>query len=274
MSVLLLQISDTHFGTERPQVVEALVRFARAQAPDVLVLSGDVTQRATRAQFRAARAFVDRLAVPRTVVIPGNHDIPLFNLALRVLAPYARFRHSFGPALEAQVDLPGLLLLALNTTRWYRHVDGAVSARQIDTVARRLEAARPDQLRIVVTHQPIAVVGHEDDHNLLHGHRAALRRWAAAGADLVLGGHIHLPFLRALHDHVPDLARPMWALQAGTATSQRVRHGSDNSVNLVRVVESDGTPARCSEVSRWDYSPAADEFLPVDCHRLPHVGTA
>ena len=89
MSVLL-QISDTHFGTEQPQVVEALVALAAQQRPDVVVLSGDITQRARPAQFLAAKAFVDRLGAP-VLAIPGNHDIALFDLWARLTGPYARY---------------------------------------------------------------------------------------------------------------------------------------------------------------------------------------
>ena len=93
---LLVQISDPHFGTERTPVVEALVRFVHAQAPAVAMLSGDITQRARRKQFDAARAFIARLHVPTTLVSPGNHDSPLNNLAGRVAQPYAEFRRAFG----------------------------------------------------------------------------------------------------------------------------------------------------------------------------------
>ena len=94
---LLLQVSDAHFGTERPAVVDALVRLALKVQPQVLLLSGDITQRATRAQFAAAQAFVQRLRVPHCVAVPGNHDIPLWHLPLRLLQPYARYRAAFGP---------------------------------------------------------------------------------------------------------------------------------------------------------------------------------
>lgn len=267
---VLLQVSDTHFGAERPAVVEALVRLAQAERPGLLVLSGDITQRATAAEFAAARRFVDRLAVPQRVVIPGNHDIPLFHLPLRLLAPYHRFRQQFGPALEHEVDTPELLLLALNTTRRWRHVDGELSRRQIERVAQRLLRAGPGQVRIVVTHQPLAVSRVQDEEDLLHGHALAVRRWSAAGADLVIGGHIHLPFLWPVHRHQTGLARPLWALNAGTAVSTRVRHEAGNSVNLLRLAPGEATPAgeRSCQVERWDYRDADDAFVRVDVQRL------
>ncbi len=273
---LLLHVSDPHFGTERPEVVEALVRFAQVQRPDLLVLSGDITQRARPAQFRAARAFVDRLAVPRRVVIPGNHDIPLLQLGARLCAPYGRFRRVFGEALEGELDLPDLRLIALNTTRWYRHVDGEVSPAQIERVARGLASANPGQVRVVVTHQPVAVSRPGDEHDRVHGHAQAIARWAEAGADLVLGGHIHLPSVNALHERGAGLARPLWGVQAGTATSSRTRHEAGNSVNLIRVEgPGDGTAAtRRSEVMRWDFQASAGEFACVDRQVLHHADKA
>lgn len=270
----VLQVSDTHFGTEQAPVVEALVRLAHALRPQLLVLSGDITQRATRAQFAAARAFVDRLEVPRHVVIPGNHDIPLGQLWWRLLAPYAHMRRQFGHALEHEVDTPELLLLALKTTRRYRHVDGELSRWQIERVAQRLARADARQLRLVVTHQPVAVMRAADAHDRLHGHRAAVHRWAEAGADLVLGGHIHLPSLIPLHEQEPSLARPMWGLQAGTAVSSRVRHEAPNSVNLIEIGfdQADSHPrpdaVRACRVERWDYAAASGKFTVVEARTL------
>lgn len=269
--MVLLQVSDTHFGTEQRSVVEALVRLAQAERPALLVLSGDITQRATVAQFAAARAFVDRLGAARFVAIPGNHDIPIAHLLLRLWAPYRRFQRSFGLALEHEVDQPELLLLALKTTRRYRHVNGELSRAQIDRVAARLARAAPTQLRVVVTHQPVAVPRHEDAGDRLHRHTEAVRRWAEAGADLVLGGHIHLPSLLPLHEQLPGLARPIWGLQAGTAVSSRVRHEAPNSVNLLRIgpVEgATGAAARGCIVERWDYNGLADRFEPVERQQL------
>ncbi len=278
---VLLQVSDPHFGTERAPVVAALESLVQAQRPDVLLLSGDITQRATRAQFASARAFVDRLQVPAVLAVPGNHDIPLFNLAARLLWPYARYGRAFGTDLEPQFENDDVLVLALNTTRRWRHVDGAVSAAQIERVARRCERAPPTQRCLVVVHQPVAVTRPQDAHNLLRGHEAAVRRWSAAGVDAVLGGHIHLPYVLALHQRWAGLPRPIWAVQAGTAVSHRVRADAGNSVNLIRIPGPSATASAIADpaanpiqVERWDHVAAACRFECVAVHPLvaPHVG--
>jgi len=252
MSVLL-QISDTHFGTEQDAVVEAMGALAHQQRPDVVVLSGDITQRARPAQFRAARAFLDNLGAA-VLALPGNHDIPLFDLWARLRSPYGRYSAAFGTDLEPVHHSPELLVVCVNTTRPWRHKDGEVSALQIDRVARLVEHAVPAQLRVVVVHQPIAVTRAEDEPNRLRGHAAALQRWAEAGADLVMGGHIHLPYVMPAQ----GLARALWVVQAGTAVSSRVRDGSPNSVNLLRW----GTHAApgCCRIEQWDYETEARTF--------------
>jgi 3',5'-cyclic AMP phosphodiesterase CpdA len=264
---LILQISDTHFGTEQADVVEALLRLVKEEAPDLVVLSGDITQRARRSQFAAARAFVDRLAPTPLIAIPGNHDIPLMNLGLRLLAPYANYSRAFGAELEPEFEREQLLVLGVNTTRPYKHADGEISLAQVQRVAARLMQASPGQLRVVVTHQPICALLPEDEHNVLQGHAAAVRRWAEAGADLILGGHIHLPYVISLNERHPYLARRMWAVQAGTAISTRLRHGANNSLNLIRYDDCQRPSGSCG-VERWDYQPQNRHFMPVNITAL------
>jgi 3',5'-cyclic AMP phosphodiesterase CpdA len=251
---ILLQISDTHFGTEQRPVVDALATLSLQQRPDLLVLSGDITQRARPSQFRAARAFIDGLVTP-VLAIPGNHDIPLFNPIARLHHPYANHCAAFGHDLEPVHSSGDMLVICVNTTRWYRHQNGAVSAPQIERVATRLACADPGQLRVVVIHQPVAVPRAADEHNLLRGHAVAMRRWASAGGDLVMGGHIHLPYVLPLS----GLARPMWAVQAGTAVSWRVRDGMPNSVNLLRW--GSDAPERSCMIERWDYAASSGAFV-------------
>ncbi len=250
MSVVL-QISDPHFGTEVPEVVEALVKLASALKPDLVVLSGDITQRARGGQFEAAKAFVNRIRSP-LLAVPGNHDIPLLNLWARIAHPYANHSASFGQELEPQFESRELLVVGVNTTRARRHKNGEVDATQVRRVADRLSQASADQLRVVVVHQPIEVKRPQDEPDRLIGHAAAQHAWAAAGADIVMGGHIHLPYVMAL----PGLARPMWAVQAGTAVSDRVRRGVPNSVNVLRW----STAQRQCVVEQWDHSATQRAF--------------
>ena len=254
----LLQVSDTHFGTEQDPVLQALVELARAERPELVVLSGDITQRARARQFRAARSFMDRLDAPALLPIPGNHDIPLFNIAARLLAPYGNYAREFGSDLEPAFENPDLLVVGVNTTRPHRHKNGELSARQIDRVAAAVRGAAPAQLRIAVVHQPVLAIRPDDEENLLDNREQALEAWAAAGVDIVMGGHVHLPYVRSLRDTYSGLARDVWTVQAGTAVSSRVREGIPNSVNIVRC-QGESAPRRCV-VERWDFVQAPGRF--------------
>lgn len=264
---VLLHLSDTHFGTEEPPVVAAVQALARAQRPDVLVLSGDITQRARSHQFEAARRFCDSLGIARVLTLPGNHDIPLYNLAARIFSPYGGYMKAFGRELEPELDAEHVLVLCVNTTRAHRHKDGEISARQIRRVVERLHKARREQLRVVVTHQPACVMRPEDEKDRLHGGAAALQAWSRAGADLVLGGHIHLPYVSDLV-RAQDTPRPLYCVQAGTAVSHRTRHASPNSLNMVRWEAPAPGAARVCRVERWDFDLACGCFQETHAKEL------
>ncbi|MET0378727.1 MAG: metallophosphoesterase, partial [Spongiibacteraceae bacterium] len=174
---VVLHISDLHFGTERLPVMHALQAWVRTEKPDLLIVSGDITQRARSAQFRAAAEYIGSLSVPARLVIPGNHDIPLFNVFARLLQPFGKFQGVFGTDLEPEFESNELLVLCVNSTRPERHKHGAVTVDQIERVAERLRAAAPRQLRMVVMHHPVLAITAGDQINLLRGHAAATRIW-------------------------------------------------------------------------------------------------
>jgi 3',5'-cyclic AMP phosphodiesterase CpdA len=251
---VLLHISDTHFGTEEQAVVAGVQKLVREQRPDAVILSGDLTQRARSSQFAAARKFCDSLHVPRLLTLPGNHDLPLYNVAARFVSPYGNYKAFFGENLEPELDFGDVLVIGVNTTRPSRHKDGEVSKEQVERVVQRLGRARPNQLRIVVTHQPACVLREKDEKDRLHGGEMALQAWARAGADLVLGGHIHLPFVADLAARAQQpTPRPLYCLQAGTAVSQRTRHAVPNSLNLIRWEQPSVGGQRMVRAERWDY---------------------
>lgn len=263
---LVMLLSDPHFGTERPEVVQALLALSAHERPEVLVWCGDLTQRARRAQFDAARHTSEQIGARHTVCVPGNHDIPLFNVLVRMFDPYGGYRRAFGPPEDVRLTRPGLSLIALNTTRPWRHKHGEVSRAQVARAARWLRRAAPGQLRVVVTHQPVWVAHARDQRDLLRGHAAALRAWAAAGADVLVSGHIHLPGI----DTVPVLstgrARPLWYVQSGTAVSSRVRHGTRNAVHLIRYSVPPTPPAVAIE--QWEFDAAQMAFQLVHTRPL------
>ena len=255
---MILHLTDPHFGTERPEVVQGLMALAAMWRPQRIVVSGDITQRARRAQFAAAHRFLNQLcaacgADPRAdlLVIPGNHDVPLFHLPLRVLNPYGPYIRWFGADLEPTVAGAGVCLLGVNTTRPWRHKHGELSSAQIARVVERLERCVPDALKVVVTHQPLQVMEADDLKDLVRGHQAAKPAWAAAGADLLLSGHTHQSFVAPLPAPLADT----WVVQTGTAVSRRIRERVPNSVHLIR---HQGLPhGQRAQVERWDWDGSA-----------------
>lgn len=209
------------------------------------MLCGDITQRARRAQFRAARAFIDSLALP-VLALPGNHDLPLFDLPARLLAPYAEYRRHICSDLSPWWLGEEVAVVGVNSTRLLRHKHGVISPQVVEAVARRLGRFSAATFRVVALHHPLEIVDKADRRNRVRGADAALAAWTAAGADLFLGGHIHLPYCVPVG---PESSRAV-ALQAGTAVSTRRRGGRPNSYHLVRF---DGSAGRSIEVEQLDY---------------------
>lgn len=255
--IRLLQISDTHFGTERPEVMAAIKQLCQEHKPELVILSGDITQRARRVQFAAAKDFTDQLNAP-LLSVPGNHDLPLFNLFARFFTPYRNYRRYFGDELEPEFETERLLVVGVNSTRPARHKDGELTDEQIDRVARRLRQASPEQLRIVVQHHPVRAVEASDTDNLMINREKAVPAWVDAGMDLVLGGHIHLPYVLPLYGKLGEEGRQAWTVQAGTAVSERVRGDISNSVNLISYQLVQGKP-QCI-VERWDFNSEVKHF--------------
>ena len=254
---LLLQVSDPHFGCEDPPAVQALLELAGALRPDVAILTGDLTQRATADQFRRVHAFARALRAGRVLAQPGNHDLPLFARWERLAPrPFARYERRFSDPREGVLSRPALHLVTVDSVRRWGHSAGAVRPSQVDVAGQRLRSGHDGQLRVVALHHPLAVRRPDDRPQQLDDAERIARHWSSAGADLVLGGHIHDPFVMPMHERFGGLPRRLWVVQAGTAVSRRVRHGIPPSVNSFGF---DPAHAR-AEVRRWDYDGVARRF--------------
>jgi 3',5'-cyclic AMP phosphodiesterase CpdA len=251
----IAHLSDPHFGTVDPPVREALLRELRVNRTDLVMLTGDITQRARSRQFREAREFIDALAPAPCFVIPGNHDIPLFDIFTRFTRPYRLFQRFIASELEPAYADETVALLCVNATRATRHKNGVLTKRQVARAMQRLGELR-QPFRVVATHQPLAVTLATEEHNLARGAEHALERWIDAGADLFIGGHIHLPYCKLVR--TKQSARTAIVLQAGTAVSLRVRHGVPNSFNRLTLTASNGV--RRMRIERCDYDAATCSF--------------
>ncbi|MDY0006922.1 MAG: metallophosphoesterase family protein [Spongiibacteraceae bacterium] len=225
----LVHISDLHFGRDVPAVTAALLAQLRDLNPDCVIISGDLTQRATGAQYRAARQFLDQLHWPH-VVIPGNHDLPGVDLWTRFVRPWRRWRRYLNLPLEPYCGAEGYRIAGVNTARsagfyldWSR---GRINRAQTGLIASRFAGAPEGDLRIVVAHHPFWLPDVQRHRGLIYRRDAALQTFADIGVDLVLSGHVHLPYTRLLNGVIVS--------HAGTTLSNRLLPDQPNSFNLIR----------------------------------------
>lgn len=251
----IAHISDLHFGALDAEVAEALVPYLRGIDPDLLIVSGDLTQRARAEQFDEAIGYIERLRGEKTklLIVPGNHDVPLYAVWERFIRPLGRYARRVRAATE-YVD-EGLRVLGVSTPRAFVEVwdgfwkDGRVSAGQLAPLRGWGESA-PGELRVLVTHHPFCPApGTRRGGVILHGRRAG-RLIAQAGVDVLLAGHLHAGYHQQLTFNAPDGSeRRVLSVQAGTATSSRRRHGPDGSEysNSFNVLKFSRQPLRGAE---------------------------
>jgi 3',5'-cyclic AMP phosphodiesterase CpdA len=257
----IVHLSDLHFGRVDAQLLAPLRERLRALRPHLVVVSGDLTQRAKSAQFREARAYLDTLPAP-CLVVPGNHDVPLYNVLHRFFRPLARYRRYICRELEpAHVD-DEIAVVGVNTARSAVFKGGRINEAQIARV-REVICTLPKRVtKIVVTHHPFDLPPGHDSRELVGRSREAMRMFASCGADILLSGHLHESYasdtkLRYKIDGFVALV-----VQAGTATSTRGR-GEANSFNVLRI---DHPTVR---VERFAWTGA--EFAPQDAGAYEHT---
>lgn len=223
----LALLSDVHFGTEDPDVTAGVLEDVAAFGPDVVIVSGDLTQRARTAEFLAARRFLDALPRPQ-VVVPGNHDLPLYNLARRATSPRGRYRRHITAERAPFVQAGGAAVLGLDTSRPEVWKNGELEPDDVAEIGRRLGPPGSHVLKVVVTHHPFAAPPGRPEASIVAGADEALAAASAAGVDLLLAGHRHTAHRAHVRDVHPHVTRGMLLVMAGTATSSR-RRGEPNS---------------------------------------------
>ncbi|MGH9628851.1 MAG: metallophosphoesterase family protein [Bryobacteraceae bacterium] len=247
MARRLIHLSDIHFGRVDPGILSPLVGHVNGLKPHVVVVSGDLTQRARIPEFEQARSFLDRLPRPQ-IVVPGNHDVPLYSPYGRFVQQFNRFRRFITDDLEPEYIDREIAVLGINTARSLTWKGGRVGHGQISRVKHKLCGLSERVIKVVVTHHPFELPDGFSSSALVGRSRMAMERLAECGADLLLAGHLHVSHVcnttqrYQIHGHSAIVA------QAGTAMSTRGR-GERNSFNSITV------DSRHITVERWLWNP-------------------
>ena len=246
----VVHLSDLHFGRVDPALLAPLRAAVRDLRPHVVVVSGDLTQRARRAQFAAERGFLEQLPAPR-IVVPGNHDVPLYDVARRFLAPLARFRRYIEADPAPWYADDEIAVLGINSARSLTFKGGRINREQVALVAERFAAVPATVMRVLVTHHPFELPGTGEASDRIGRAAMALDAFAACGVDLLLSGHLHRTHLAGM-DAIGG--HGALSVHAGTATSTRGR-GEANSFNAFAIEPG------CVAVSAWNWDAARKAFV-------------
>ncbi len=248
----IVHLSDIHFGRVNHDVIAPMIEAIARAAPDLVAVSGDLTQRARAHQFKEARAFLDRLPAPQ-IVVPGNHDVPLHNVAARFLQPLQRYRRHITDDLRPFYADEEIAVLGINTARALTIKNGRINEAQIAWMSERLCACDPGVVKIVVTHHPFDVPEGHDERNLVGRARLAMEALARCGADLFLAGHLHVSHTSRSVTRYNIKGHSALLVQAGTAASDRGR-GEANAFNVLRI------DRRQITVERFEWQPGSGAF--------------
>lgn len=268
----ILHISDLHFGPPHvPHVGEAVVRAAAELSADIIVASGDFTQRAKEEQYAEARAFLDRLPECPIVVVPGNHDVPLYRVFERVFAPYRLYQQYISQDLDTVYRVDNAVIVALNSTKPLRAItNGRIDSWQLDFCRRAFEEAPPGLARIVVAHHHFAPAPDYEGGEVMPRAKRAIDCFSDLGVEMVLGGHLHRAYIGNSLDLYPgrDREHGIIIVQSGTTTSRRgrAREREKNSLNLIRVGEDR------IRITHYMYFDELLGFAPISRHVFPRLG--
>jgi 3',5'-cyclic AMP phosphodiesterase CpdA len=230
---ILAHLSDLHFGRIERATVNALIAKVTEARPDIVIVSGDLTQRAKQREFQEARQFLEALPSPQ-IVVPGNHDVPLYNVLARTLRSLHNYQRYISRDLEPFYSDDEIAIVGLNTARSLTFKNGRINRQQVARSCARLDACGENRTRIIVSHHPFDLPEAHEFHGLVGRAQMAMAAFARCHVDLILSGHLHGSRTGESAPRYKILGHSALVIHAGTATSTRTR-GELNSFNLIQV---------------------------------------
>ena len=261
----IAHLSDIHFGAIDEVTIEPLIITLRELAPDLVAVSGDLTQRARTAEFIAAREFLDRLPKPQ-IVVPGNHDVPLYNVLRRFAQPLDKYRRYITDDLAPYYADKEIAAAGVNTARSLTIKGGRINEKQIASLRDKLCELGEDVVKIVVTHHPFDLPEGNLESDIVGRAPLAMKTLAECGVDVFLAGHMHIMHTGHTAERYKFAGHSALVIQAGTATSTRHR-GEENSFNVIRV---DGKKI---SIDRRVWRPETLEFISGTVERFERDGS-
>lgn len=259
----IAHLSDIHFGRVDPLLVPPLIKAVNQSNPDLVAVSGDLTQRARSHQFKEARKFLNALPRPQ-IVVPGNHDVPLYNIFARFVEPLTKYRRYITDDLRPFYYDNEIAVLGVNTARSLTIKGGRINEAQIAWIRDRLCQLAEGLVKVVVTHHPFDLPEGHDERHLVGRARLAMEELASCGADLFLAGHLHVSQTTHTAQRYKIKGHSALVVQAGTAASTRGR-GEANSFNVIRIARPHIT------VERFDWQPPLGEFVLAETEHFVHT---
>jgi len=232
---VVVHLSDIHFGRVDLTTIGPLTEAIFRISPHLIAVSGDLTQRARRREFADARAFLDNLTFPQ-LVVPGNHDVPLYNVFTRFLTPLARYRRAITDELSPVYRDEEMIVVGVNTARSWTWGEGRINEAQVDRLVTHLAAVPRDLIRIVVTHHPFDLPEGVKEARLLGRAEMAMKKLSAAGADLFLAGHLHISHIGHAGERYDIGNHSALVVQAGTVSIRS--RGEEPSFNVLHLERS------------------------------------
>ena len=261
----ILHVSDVHFGPPHlPELAAAVLAMAAERRPHLVVLSDDLTQRAKPEQFRAAREFVEKLPAP-VLVVPGNHDVPLYRFWERLFDPFGAYRRHFAPELEPSYRDEEMLVVGINTAFNWTLKEGRIKLQRLLQVGDLLAATSEGIFKVVVAHHHLIPPPNFGTQRVLTNAYEAIDVFSSAGVDLILSGHQHQTYIGNSEEFYPKGRPPVVILHSGTTTSNRGR-GGEREKNTCNWIQVDGESMIVSHC-RWD--PALGRFAEHSRHWYP-----